>query len=848
MVKRPKAPRNRKKRSKSNKKLIIVILIIVLLFLAFVTYRIWLNVHFFITDDLVLLLEPQDKSLSVHYDEKPNVTFSINIENSFFCDAYCSYEFRDISSETSVDTGAFTSRGIGKQFKKTFQLSVDRVGSGQKIYSFDVQCNNIRTWYCLTNENKRKRSAFITLNYDISEYEKFLKDTLKSNITKLVNELSAIDVTIQQLNNRFFELGFMANLNEIENEKEILNNDYDAIVLEFENLKRVWSEQNYLLLSELFNKSYPSRISNVKRETSRINSEIDDILEKHNSIILELNKIDDSLRSADEFILFLDRTNRINEHRQLLNKIKELKIQAKQNTFTNYSSLDVEIKDAKESLENLEKDANKVFMNVSIKSAYYLRVEEEKLCEFKGICLDKVNFSSAIADSLHTNDSKIAGSCTSFESVKNTYEEENKKAVALSENYNMEGMQDIIDDAKAKKTAAIKKNISSEIKNINVGNESDEALSLLIDMSAVDSGPSGQIDYNSYSEHEILSLMQLNLSDDAVKHYNNYCKTIQTLNLSEYYGNATELNQVTEAKEINFTSRISIELTENYPVCCIFGECRRCCTEDECKEDPLLYPVLFLHGHSLNKDNSPDFSLDAFNKIQTKLQEEGYISAGTITPVSDYSEIKQNEWGLSSRPISVKGSYYLVSYYNLGSYSIATQKSENIETYAIRLKELIDLLKFRTGKDKVNIIAHSMGGLTARSYLQIFGDDDVDKLILVAVPNKGLSGKISSYCPLLGEKKECEDMSEQSIFIKRLNDPLKIPENTKIYNIVGVGCDMDAKDGDGIAVKENAELDYAENYYINGTCSRLKLLHTGILDIDKYPEVYDIIRSVLTSK
>ena len=45
-----------------------------------------------------------------------------------------------------------------------------------------------------------------------------------------------------------------------------------------------------------------------------------------------------------------------------------------------------------------------------------------------------------------------------------------------------------------------------------------------------------------------------------------------------------------------------------------------------------------------------------------------------------------------------------------------------------------------------------------------------------------------------------------------------------------------AKDGDAIVVRENAELDYAVNYHINGTCSRLKLLHTGILDVDKYPE------------
>ena len=88
-----------KKLIRKNKKLFIAVLITALLLLLFAAYRIWLNIHFLITDDLVLSLEPQDKSLAIHYKEKPDVTFSVGIENSFFCDAYCSYEFKDISAK-----------------------------------------------------------------------------------------------------------------------------------------------------------------------------------------------------------------------------------------------------------------------------------------------------------------------------------------------------------------------------------------------------------------------------------------------------------------------------------------------------------------------------------------------------------------------------------------------------------------------------------------------------------------------------------------------------------------------------------------------------------------------------
>jgi len=51
-----------------------------------------------------------------------------------------------------------------------------------------------------------------------------------------------------------------------------------------------------------------------------------------------------------------------------------------------------------------------------------------------------------------------------------------------------------------------------------------------------------------------------------------------------------------------------------------------------------------------------------------------------------------------------------------------------------------------------------------------------------------------------------------------------------------------------IVTKENAELEYGQNYYINGTCEGVsKPLHTQILNIDNYPKVYDIISSVLKS-
>ena len=120
----------------------------------------------------------------------------------------------------------------------------------------------------------------------------------------------------------------------------------------------------------------------------------------------------------------------------------------------------------------------------------------------------------------------------------------------------------------------------------------------------------------------------------------------------------------------------------------------------------------------------------------------------------------------------------------------------------------------------------------------------MEKAILIAVPNKGIVGKTADYCPIVGERLECEDMNADSLFINKLNQgSLSLP----IYNIVGTGCSMALGPGDGVVLEKDAKLDGATNYLVNGTCKGLELLHTRILDTDSYPQVYQYIREALSS-
>jgi hypothetical protein len=290
-------------------------------------------------------------------------------------------------------------------------------------------------------------------------------------------------------------------------------------------------------------------------------------------------------------------------------------------------------------------------------------------------------------------------------------------------------------------------------------------------------------------------------------------------------------------------AQIDVEFSEPKVKCCVFGKCSECCQKEDCINDKTTYPVVFLHGHAVNKEVSAEYSLEGFNQIQQKLEQDGYLNAGTINLYSLINE-SPGLWGMPRVPLTIRASYYFDIFQQPDSYVTIQAKSESIDTYAIRLRDLIDIIKYKTGKPKVNLIAFSMGGLVTRRYLQIFGVQDVNKVILIGTPNKGILGKIADFCPITGEKLECRDMNVDSLFMNKLNSGVK--PNVPIYNIVGTGCDMNGKIGDGIVLQEKGWLEGAQNYLINGSCqSAVNPLHLTLRNINIYPEVYSIILQAL---
>jgi pimeloyl-ACP methyl ester carboxylesterase len=274
--------------------------------------------------------------------------------------------------------------------------------------------------------------------------------------------------------------------------------------------------------------------------------------------------------------------------------------------------------------------------------------------------------------------------------------------------------------------------------------------------------------------------------------------------------------------------------------CCMYNKCQSC--EKKSKRNPLV----LLHGHSFNQNSYAYQSIEIFNDFEKRFTKDKlYYSSGVPIPNKD---ITYGILGNYYVPILSKPTYYIATYNDILGLTSADSKTENIDTYALRLGESIDYIIQTTGTEKVDFVTHSMGGLVLRRYMQIFGSQKVGKVILVAAPNKGISDNKYALCKLFGATGECDNMRSSGIFIKKLNDFSNQPNIEEIYLVVGIGCDTGDGTGDGIVLINNSLLSTVPErniLYVNGTCSGTAFLHNDLLNTNKYPMVYDFVKSKL---
>jgi len=281
-------------------------------------------------------------------------------------------------------------------------------------------------------------------------------------------------------------------------------------------------------------------------------------------------------------------------------------------------------------------------------------------------------------------------------------------------------------------------------------------------------------------------------------------------------------------------------LSQPVPQCCLYDKCQ------SCDKKPSKHPLILLHGHSFNQDTLAYQSIEIFNGFEEAFSNDKlYFQTGLLIKTENTTPDILGHYDL---PLMSRPTYYLETYNDLLGLKVSEAKQGNIDTYALRLKESIDYTLYITGSDKVDVVAHSMGGLVLRRYMQIFGTQNIGTVILVAAPNQGVSDRTYNLCKVFGAVNECEDMRMDGIFIKKLNDLSSQSTVKDMYLVVGKGCDTDGLDGDGVVSINNSLMQgfpQSHVFYVQGKCDGTHLLHNDLLNPSMYPEVYNFIKAKL---
>jgi len=181
----------------------------------------------------------------------------------------------------------------------------------------------------------------------------------------------------------------------------------------------------------------------------------------------------------------------------------------------------------------------------------------------------------------------------------------------------------------------------------------------------------------------------------------------------------------------------------------------------------------------------------------------------------------------------------------------------NIQTYAKALSEEIEDIKSATGARRVDIVAHSMGGLVARTYIESedfapnsnLYNDDVGKLAMLGTPNHGTPVFTWFRKIFFPESSSVRQMLPNSPFLNILNhggvtrkdDSWPDITNPKVYYYTIAGKRSWIRDDDGSVPVSSVKLDNVQNFVYNVAHSQL------LTDSEVYLKVNEILLGRITS-
>ncbi|MBZ0100555.1 MAG: hypothetical protein K8I65_00140 [Thermoanaerobaculia bacterium] len=226
--------------------------------------------------------------------------------------------------------------------------------------------------------------------------------------------------------------------------------------------------------------------------------------------------------------------------------------------------------------------------------------------------------------------------------------------------------------------------------------------------------------------------------------------------------------------------------------------------------EPPYFPIIYLRGYAMTMSEIEDTVADpymGFNLGSTKIRQRWdarivkYIfESPLIRLMKDhgYEDVYENGEELSIHGTVSPRTIWIFRYYDDSSESFGEGKIQQIEYYAARLGRLIERVRDLTcgvageggervakarQRCRVYLVAHSMGGLIARCYLQNTAASTttpVDKVFTYATPHGGIDLRGVGNVPSFLRMNDIDNFNET-----RMRTFLKLPKNVPVQSLNG---------------------------------------------------------------
>jgi len=872
MVKKPQM-KPKKEKDPTNKPILIpprlskykkhtIITIIIVLLILTIVIGAWglLKAKLLVDEDIIVKTNLTYASINLKHGDTTKILVKNEITTAFLCESQCSISLKRIDNNEILYSHTETVKDTYEVISP-LNFTADKLGYGQELYSYQISCKNMYSNICPAPDAIVKKTALISLNYAPNDLELEAKGQLEKNLAEIINNLVTTSSLTSQNKEYYDQLNLKNKTKFIEQNTQI-EQAYSVYEQFINNLNK--DTTDYLKANQkIESANLLNRTNLLKQDANSLNQELIVQINEHNLALYLLNNITKEKQLLDEVSLteninkLTNKTTNLNHYLFIENQTNKIISDFNNKSITNYTETIQELQTILKTIQEIKNDYTINFKTNYVNTLLTLNFLETELCIINsqtGDCRNVIPIDYALIqianESGLPNDVVLnSDQCIAIKNItsnnKITKEIQKQKREELSESeLEKTDLEKLFIDYSLiqfftqetnKRSIMLPKNIQ-EYKNVII-QELNDTYNITSFIS---------IDYYPDKYNKTLTTLSIPFTEEFesnLTQMSDLCNNPQEIKLDFYNNHAQTITilEPIQIKNANYT------IKDIPPMCCAYNFCYTCSSDSENFND---VPLLLLHGHSFYIKHTPDYSTNIFSNMLTKLEtDEKYIPGGSISSDKTPYTLTKAEFGKNPIPLAAKGTYYYVALYDGLEYIPEISKSENIDTYAIRLRDVIDELKYITGKQKIDVVAHSMGGLVLRRYMQLFGDESINKAILVGTPNHGLNDRIYEYCKILGYEKECEDMHYNSSLMKTLNDPNNQPTLKKIYTIIGTGCGMDDDEqGDGIVTIESASLNNSKQYIVNGTCPLTNFpLHNELVNPDKYPEVYDIIEEILES-